>query len=315
MTATADWRAWTCHVRLAVTDGGALDEARGLLTAWLADVDRAASRFRPDSGLTAVVRAGGDWVDTGPLLTELLAVALRAARRTDGAVDPTVGGSLAGLGYDRTSGRRGRRGIALLDDAEAPLLPVPAPGWSAVELDRAGCRVRVAPGVRLDLGATAKAWTADAAAADIAGRTGVGCLVSIGGDLAVAGPAPAGGWRVRVEDVTGRPGDAPSGSWAVVTITDGGLATSSTAARRWRRAGVPVHHLVDPRTGMPAPPDWRTVSVAAASCVDANTVSTAAVVRGRDALPWLRAIGLPARLVSGEGRVLTLGGWPAEEAA
>jgi thiamine biosynthesis lipoprotein len=102
---------------------------------------------------------------------------------------------------------------------------------------------------------------------------------------------------------------------AVVTIVDGGLATSSIRARRWRRGGLDLHHLIDPRTGLPPVAAWRTVSVAAGSCVDANTVSTAAIVRGHRVWPWLRGIRLPARLVTEDGQVLTVGGWPADQEA
>ncbi|SDF99452.1 FAD:protein FMN transferase [Klenkia brasiliensis] len=299
--ATADWTAWTCRVRLAVTEPAALDEARAVVAAELAAVDRACSRFRPDSELAAVDAASGRWTPVGPLLAEALAVALRAARLTDGDVDPTVGGALLALGYDRDRDR--------VDPGTVPPVLAPVAGWWTVELD--GDRVRTPWGTRLDLGATAKAWTADRAAAAVTARTGAGALVSIGGDVAVAGPAPEGGWRIRVEDVTGDPdAPAPTGS-AVVSVVDGGLATSGTRARRWRRGGVEVHHLVDPRTGQPARPVWRTVSVAAGSCTDANTVSTAAVVRGHAALPWLRELGLPARLVTEHGDVVTTGGWPA----
>ncbi|KQS58840.1 thiamine biosynthesis protein [Geodermatophilus sp. Leaf369] len=301
--ATADWEAWTCRVRLAVTDPAALDEARELLVDDLATVDLACSRFRPDAELALLDGAQGRWVTVSPLLTEALQVAVRAARLTAGDVDPTVGGAMAELGYDRDLDR--------IDPGAVPGVVHPVAGWQTVELDVPGNRVRVPAGVRLDLGATAKAWTADRAAAEITRRTGAGVLVSIGGDVAVAGPAPEGGWRVRVSDVTGDPdGPAPAGS-AVVTLTDGGLATSSTRARRWLHGGVEVHHLLDPRTGLPARSAWRTVSVAAGSCVDANTVSTACVVRGHRALPWLRELGVPARLVTEDGDVLTAGGWPA----
>jgi thiamine biosynthesis lipoprotein len=242
-----------------------------------------------------------------PLLAELVGVALEAARRTDGAVDPTVGSALVALGYDRDISR-------ITSGTGAPALRA-VPGWQAVELDTAVGRLRVPAGVHVDLGATAKAWTADRAARRITERTGAGCLVSLGGDIAVGGPAPEGGWRIRVEDVTGDPAAPPTGPSTVVTITGGGLATSSTQARRWTSGGVALHHLLDPRTGLPPAPAWRTVSVAAGSCLDANTVSTAAVVRGDAVWPWLRRTGLPARLVPVDGAVRTTGGWPADEEA
>jgi thiamine biosynthesis lipoprotein ApbE len=135
-------------------------------------------------------------------------------------------------------------------------------------------------------------------------------LVSLGGDTAVAGEPPAGGWRIRVQDRTTLPGEPPGGPSQVVTIRDGGLATSSTAARRWRRGGDILHHILDPRTGRPAAAVWRTVSVAAGSCADANTAATAAIIRGRQAPPWLTGLKLPSRLVAQDGTVLTLAGWP-----
>ncbi len=147
-----------------------------------------------------------------------------------------------------------------------------------------------------------------------AGRLGCGVLVSLGGDIAVAGAAPPGGWRIRVQDVTGRPEDPPSGPAAVVSIRAGGLATSSTAARRWRRGGDVIHHILDPRTGLPAVPVWRTVSVAAASCAAANTASTAAIIKGRSAVDWLAGHQLPSRLVTSDSVIVTVAGWPPDAA-
>jgi thiamine biosynthesis lipoprotein len=299
----ADWTAWTCRVRVAVTDPAALDEARAVAAADLDAVDRACSRFRDDSELTAVNAAPGRWTPVSPLLSDLLGVALRAARLTAGDVDPTVGASLDGVGYDRDVPEI---------DGNAPVAALPAPGWRAVEHDASRRTVRISSGARLDLGATAKAWTADRCAARISARTGVGCLVSIGGDVAVAGPPPPGGWRVRVEDVTGHPESASAAPGPVVTLRHGGLATSSIRGRRWKRGGVHLHHLLDPRTGLPPAPVWRTVSAAAGSCTDANTVTTAAVVRGSRAWPWLHSARLPARLVSVGGDVRTVGGWPPD---
>lgn len=133
--------------------------------------------------------------------------------------------------------------------------------------------------------------------------------MSIGGDVRGAGPAPGDGWRVGVGDDHERALTDPD---LTVTIADGGLATSGTTRRRWRRGGREVHHIVDPRTGDVPDSPWRTVTVAAGSCVDANTGSTAAVVMGDHAPAWLEQCRLPARLVAGDGRVLTTPGWPGE---
>ena len=186
--------------------------------------------------------------------------------------------------------------------------PRPVPGWQQVQLDYDGRRVRLERGAELDLGATAKAWAADRCAELIAGQTGFGVLVSLGGDMAVAGQPPAGGWKVRVTDDHAAPASAAG---QTVTITSGGLATSSTTVRAWTAGGRQVHHIIDPSTGEPAQSCWRTVSVAAGTCTDANIASTAAIIRGAAAPGWLAEAGLPARLVRPDGTVETTGGWPA----
>jgi thiamine biosynthesis lipoprotein len=296
-------------IQLVVTDPGKVSDAADLLTADLAELDRACSRFRPDSEVSQLSRfpAGPSGLVTatvGPLLAEAVAVALRAASLTDGDVDPTVGGALSVLGYDRDFEQVPADGPASKTGAQV------IPGWRSVALDPATRRLTMPPGVQLDLGATVKGWAADRSAASIAGKLGCGVLVSLGGDTAVAGHPPDGGWRIRVQDVTGGPGDRPQGPTAVIAIRDGGLATSSVAARRWRRGGSVLHHILDPRTGLPAAPVWRTVSVAAASCADANTAATAAVIRGWQAPGWLASLRLPSRLVEVNDTVHLIANWP-----
>ena len=316
------WTALGMLVQLVVTDDEVISLARELLEADLLALDLACSRFRGDSELVAVGNAahgasGEVSVSVSPLLAEAVAVSLRAAELTDGDVDPTVGGALAALGYDRDFAE-----LASPDDpAEgATVTPLRArvgvrsiPGWRSVRVDLTRGRLTVPAGVQLDLGATVKAWAADRSAARLTARLGCGVLVSLGGDTAVAGEPPEGGWRIRVQDRTSLPDEPPGGPNQVVTIHDGGLATSSTAARRWRRGGDILHHILDPRTGRPAAPVWRTVSVAAATCADANTAATAAIIRGRQAIGWLTGLRLPARLVALDGTVHTLSDWPSAE--
>jgi thiamine biosynthesis lipoprotein len=105
----------------------------------------------------------------------------------------------------------------------------------------------------------------------------------------------------------------PDGAGQGLTIASGGLSTSSTTVRRWRRRGCDAHHIIDPRTGTPAAEHWRTVSVAAATCVDANIAGTAAIVLGPAAVEWLQERGLPARLVSASGAERFTAGWPAPD--
>ena len=183
------------------------------------------------------------------------------------------------------------------------------PGWRSVTVDVPAGKLTVPASVQLDLGATVKGWAADRSAAKIADRLGCGVLVSLGGDTAVAGRRPAAAGRSACRTATMPLEETPDGPSQVVSIRCGGLATSSTAARRWHHGGDVLHHILDPRTGLPAAPVWRTVSVAAATCADANTAATAAIIRGDRAPAWLTSLNLPARLVSVDGAVTTVAGW------
>jgi thiamine biosynthesis lipoprotein len=304
---TRTFSALGTFASLLVTERDSLELAYGLLAGELLAVDMACSRFRPDSELWRVNHAHGHPVGISPLLTQALATALNAARITDGDVDPTCGQSLARLGYDRDFAQAQR------DTTELVTPPAPAAGWQAVELDTERRRVRVPDKVMLDLGATAKALAADRAAAQIHGAAGCGVLVNLGGDIRVAGEPPAGGWRVGIlDDVAYVPRRSHAEPDQAVIIRDGGLATSSTRTRSWQRGQTQLHHIVAPGTGRPADSCWRTVSVAAATCVDANTASTAAILRGERATQWLDELHLPARLVHRDGTTTIVGGWPAD---
>jgi thiamine biosynthesis lipoprotein len=287
----------------------------------LALLDQQASRFRPDSEISAACRGlsgtqGGGSRIVSEGLAEAIAVALAAARWTSGLVDPTVGKALCSLGYDRDF-------TAIRGDGAMPRGPAHVPGWQSVRLD--GRRLRLAADTRLDLGATAKGLGADRAArAAAAAVPAGGVLVSLGGDIAVAGEAPVSGWPVLVADESepvdrppvagGRPAQfPPQPRGQVVRLATGALATSSILCRQWRRGGRTLHHIVDPRTGRPAAGPWRTVSVAAANCAEANAASTAAIIAGDQAPAWLAAQGLPARLVARDGSVRLVGGWPATD--
>lgn len=293
---TRDFDLWGGRATVGVDgDDAALDAATAAVHDWLDTVDLAASHYRDDSELAALHAADGHPTRVGPVLAEALEVALEAARRTDGLVDPTVGT------------------VTLSAPASVPLV-TRAGSWRDIELgdvDDSGATVTLPAGVRLDLGATAKAWAADRAAGLAFLATGTGVLVSLAGDLAVAGPAPVGGWIVLVTDDHRETADTAGAAAETVSITAGGLATSSTTVRsRTTPDGRTVAHVIDPVRWRPVTPVWRTVSVAAPDCVIANTATTAAIVLGDRAEEWLRAQGLPARLVGTDGRLVRLCAWP-----
>ncbi len=288
--ATPTLAGWTTKAlgtfcSVLVTRPKALEAAQRILSDELTAIDRACSRFRGDSELSALNRADGQRITVSVLLATAIEIALRAALITDGDVDPTCGHSLVRLGYDRDFDE------LAADTSGLTKPPAPAAGWRCVEFDADERTVRVPSGVLLDLGATAKALAADRAADAVFERLGCGVLVNLGGDIAVAGQAPDGGWRVGVDDgavsvgadlhTAGGSGGssprigAPGRGETVVAIDDGGVATSGPAFRSWRRGDQGLHHIVVPANGQPAEIYWAAVSVAAATCVDANIASTA----------------------------------------
>jgi FAD:protein FMN transferase len=298
----ADDRALGGSLRVIVTRPGALRVAKAAVDEVVAAMDKAASRFREDSELSRLNASPERDVTVSPLLAEAIAVALRGAQLSGGAVDPTIGSAIRLAGYDSD--------FALVppDGDRIHLIAEHIPGWRAVQLDLGSRTVRLPRGVEIDLGATAKALASDlASAAASKAIAGGGVLVSLGGDIAVAGEAPPEGWSIQTSDDSASPIDDAE---EAISITSGGIATSSTTVRRWTRGGVIMHHIIDPATGLPADTCWRTASVVAATCVDANIASTAAIVMGRAAISWLEGNRLPARLVDLDGNTHRIAGWP-----
>lgn len=302
------------YVQLAVTEAAALPHARKLLQCELDDLDRTCSRFRADSELSRANAAAGSPVPASARLRGLVRLALDVAEATDGLVDPTLGHAITTAGYDRdfaelSSGRGdGQSRPSPLEGASALALHQPGARWPDVKIDECAGTLLVPHGCSLDLGAIAKAAGADRAAATIAQTLGAGALVSLGGDVAMQGPSPDGGWPVRVVSTTAS--DVHRDTGEVVMLSGGGLATSSPGARRWLQDGEPRHHIIDPRTLRPADTDWLSITVAAHDCVAANAAATAGVVLAALAPHWLEGTGYPCRLVDATGGVLRLGSWP-----
>jgi FAD:protein FMN transferase len=297
MRTTHDFEIWSTTARVVVTEPRALASVVEIVRTGLDEVERACSRFQANSELSTLTPGTRR---LSPMLADLVGTALDAAEASGGLVDPTVGAAMRGLGYDRS--------VELLPADGPPVRLVQSvPGWRRVHLR--GAHLELPRDVVLDLGATAKARAADLLAGRAADTVGVGVLVALGGDIATAGTAPTDGWQVLVRDTEDDP------ACQVTLMAGSAVATSSTVRRAWRRGGVLIHHVVDPRTAAPAAPVWRSATVAAPTCVEANTASTSAIVLGRDAAPWLAERGFIARLVDQQSRVVRVGNWPDEVAA
>ncbi|GLY24337.1 FAD:protein FMN transferase [Micromonospora sp. NBRC 101691] len=241
-------------VRLAVAGARRTTAARRVVTGALAALDRITAPGRGE--LARVHRAAGRPVPVGPLLRDLVAVALDAARASDGACDPTIGAARI-----RLAARGGPFPVCGFGTA----VPPPADGWRAVSLH--GDRLAVPPTLLLVLGGTATAYLAQRCAAQIAERSAGGVLVAIGSRVATAGPVPPGGWPVPVGGRT-------------IRLRGGGLATAS--ASRPDGGGV-----LDPRSGQAPELPGTAVTVIAPDTVRAATLAVTALVRGADGPGWL----------------------------
>lgn len=303
---TQQWTALGTYAQIVVDDDAAASRALEVAQRLVAEIDATCSRFRADSDLSRASARAGSWVKVDPLLVRAVEAALGAARATDGLVDPTLGRHLVELGYDRDL-RLVRQGTGV-----PPHDVVPAPGqpgahrWREVGTDAEGW-VRVPAGCALDLGATGKAFAADLVAQAVVAELGCSVVVSLGGDVAAISLSQRAGWQVLVNDTDH--GDLTSAG-QIVLLTNGGLATSSTRHRRWTHRGAAVHHILDPRTGRPADELVVSATVCAASCVEANAASTAAIILGHDAPAWLSERGLSSLLVDVDGQATRCADWP-----
>jgi len=328
MSRAHEWSALGTYAQLVVDDDVDDQAALTVATRLVEAVDATCSRFRPDSDLSRASAAAGTWVEVDPLLVRAVDAALEAARSTDGLVDPTLGRALVELGYDRDLALVrdvSRREMSMVGEGAArtgdqravgivttQLRPDPRLGmWTELETDPTGW-IRVPAGCALDLGATGKAFAADLVADAVVLAVGGSVIVSLGGDVAAVCDDERTAWPVLVSDTEGPTIDVPG---EMVMLGTGGLATSSTRHRRWTQDGAAVHHILDPRTGRPAATNVASVTVRAASCVEANAASTAAVILGADAPGWLEQRGFAALLVDQDGGATRCGGWPGVPAA
>lgn len=293
---TTEFPVWDTVAHLIVTSPERLVDAQDLVIDQVAAIEGACNQVRSDSELRALQRAHGQPIQVSPLLADLVAVSLREARRSDGDVDPTSDD--VPQGQDRELFGAPPRGGGIVGRTPS------APDWRSIR--RNGREITVPAGVLLDLKATARAHAADRCAWLIYKRFEIGVLVGIGGDIATAGDAPAGGWQTLVRA-------DPVGPGIPVRMPSTAMATSSVVSRQWRGGGGPPAYTLYPGTSRSAAPVWRSVLVGAFQCTYARTLSMAALVRGHAAPDWLRDLGVSARLMAADGEVVTVGRWPPNE--
>jgi thiamine biosynthesis lipoprotein len=252
--------------------------------------------------------ARGAPVIVSPDTRALIEHAVDAWRATGGLYDPTILAALEAAGYDRSFDDLERGDTAAGTRPSRPAAA--APGCAGITVDRLVGSVRLPGDVTIDLGGIGKGYAADLVAAELMALPSArwrGVLVNLGGDLRTAGEAPApGGWIVAVEDPLG------TGRTGLLSLGSGAIATSTRLRRSWTRAGEDRHHLIDPRTGVPARSGLASVTVVAGEAWRAEVLAKAAFVAGGEsAAAVVVDAGATGLLVTDDGDVQELDGLAA----
>ncbi len=275
-----------CEIRLY---GARADEIAAGAQAEIARLEAKYSRYRDDSLATRINRSAGDarGVELDAETARLLDYAATAWRESGGRFDITSGILRRAWNFKASRVPTQHEISALL-----PLI-----GWDKLTW-RAPRIVLPLAGMELDFGGYVKEYAADLAAAkcrELGARHG---LIDLGGDLAVVGPHPDGRpWRLGVRDPR-----APARALVELALHGGGLATSGDYERCMIVDGVRYGHILDPRTGWPVA-GLASVTVAAEACLVAGTLTTSAMLRGKQGGAWLDALGAAAVYVAENGAV------------
>ncbi len=228
------------------------------------------TRFSETSELSRLNRSAGEWFQASQDMYEVISLALRLHRQTEGLFDPAILNALELAGYDRSMDE-----IRMYGSAASPVLVRPKLyRFGEIRLDPERCRVFVPQGMRIDLGGLAKGWIAERAAL-VLGEWANPCAVDAGGDGFMIGLPPEGFWRVSLEDPL-----EPTRGLAVLNLPPGGVATSTIAKRRWKQGDKERHHLIDPRTQQPAETEWLSMTVIAPHVAEAEVYAKSLLIGG-----------------------------------
>jgi thiamine biosynthesis lipoprotein len=291
------FRAMNTDIELRATDPACaplLNDAMRVFE----DVERRFSRFRPGSEICALNARPSARMTVTPAMLELLHAAATMHQITGGVFDPSILPELEAAGYDRS--------FELIGDA-AGKRAAPrsrAHGFDQIAIDHASCSVTLPPGIRLDLGGIGKGWAVDDAASAL--RSCRDFLINAGGDIFAAGSdGHHDAWTAVIEH------PITNDQIGFVHLRGQAMATSTTALRRWTRAGAPQHHLIDPRTGVPAETGVLSVSVIALTAVEAEVFAKSALILGKEeGKAFLRQVQCPGLFVSDGGQVTATADWP-----
>jgi thiamine biosynthesis lipoprotein len=289
-----EFRAMGCRMSVVLDADERHASQLNQVPAWFEEWEQHLSRFRADSELNQLNRRAGHWLRTSSMLWEVIQLALEAAQWSDGLVSPTLLNALEAAGYDRSFDA-----IEAVNNGRS-IAPMPDGQWRSIKRRTLMRSIQLPINARLDLGGVAKGWAADRAAQRLSlhGPT----LVDAGGDIALSGPQANGQpWPIGVSDPL-----HPDRQLELLMVPRGGIATSGRDYRRWKRNGVWQHHIIDPRTGLPAQTDVLSATVIALSAYQAEVAAKVVLISGSETgLKWIEARpDFAALIVLEDSRVL-----------
>ena len=290
-----EFRAMGCRIFAAV-DSPSPPELLDALPRWFDEWEDYLSRFRPDSELNRINRANGMPTKVSPVFADVLERAIESEALSDGLVTPVLLDALISAGYDRSFNLIPAESFGA-QPAQIGLIPQ----CGEIDWNPATSSLWLPPDLHLDFGGVAKGWSADQAAKRLA--TFGPALVDGQGDIAVSGPrADGSAWKIGVANPF-----EETENIALLNIHEGGVATSGRDRRNWMRDGILAHHIIDPRTGLPAETNVLTATAIAPTVMQAETVAKTLLILGSEnAVFWLEAHPeFDALLVLEDGQVLT----------
>jgi|CXWL01.1.fsa_nt_gi thiamine biosynthesis lipoprotein len=297
LLAKRSFRAMNTSVEITLQDWRYADRLGGV-ERYFGAFERRFSRFQSNSELSGLNASAGRETQVSGEMLALLAEAVRLHEVTGGVFDPAVLTALEAAGYDRTFDDVDRH------RADAPTVGIPlAPTFGQVAIEAVLGVVTLPRGMRIDFGGIGKGFAVDGAAEMLRGAGPA--LINAGGDLFGRGDGPYGdGWLISVTNADRMEIDR-------VILHDEAVATSTVALRRWRRAGRPMHHLIDPQTGQPASTGLTSVTVIARTATDADVFAKTALILGIDkGRTFLQEQDAQALFVTDCGEIIATERWP-----
>jgi FAD:protein FMN transferase len=267
----------------------------GRVPQWFEAWEDHLSRFRPESELSRLNRSTGHMVSVSPTLWSVFQAARQAEQLSSGLVTPTVLDAMLASGYDASF-----ETLANGSQAHRQQVAAPLPGLAGIRYDIEKRSLQVPAGIGLDFGGVAKGWAAQQAVQRL--QAYGSCLVDAGGDIAVSGLGQGGQpWKIGVADPL-----HPDQDLAELLVGRCGVATSGRDRRRWQQEGVWRHHIIDPRSGLPAETDVLSATVVAPDLIWAEIAAKTAFILGsQDGLSWIeKHPALAGILVLEDGRNL-----------